>query len=116
MYAMMGMLVAKSGKRAELVEILKQAAALVGGIPQCRLYLVNEDLANETHIRVYELWDDRESHDASLSNGRVRALISHARPLLACAPDGAELNPVGGHGYDMTTHGIDAGVLIYEPA
>jgi quinol monooxygenase YgiN len=101
MYAMTGKLVAQSGKRAELVEILKQASDLVGMIPQCFLYLVNVDLANETHIWIYELWDDKESHDASLSNEQVRALISKAKPLLAAAPDGAELLAVGGHGVDF---------------
>ena len=86
MYAMTGKLVAQNGKRAELVEILKQAAVLVGKIPQCRLYIVNEDLSNETHVHVYELWDDKQAHDASLSDEQIRSLIMRARPLLAAAP------------------------------
>mgnify|MGYP002357256324 CR=1 FL=1 len=98
MYAMTGRLLAQKGRRSELIDILKQAAYLVGEIPQCRLYVVNEDLSNETHVWIYELWDDKESHDASLGNEQVRALIADARPLLACAPDGAELRAVGGHG------------------
>lgn len=98
MYAMTGRLLAQKGRRSELIDILKQAAHLVGEIPQCRLYVVNEDLSNETHVWIYELWDDKESHDASLGNEQVRALIADARPLLACAPDGAELRAVGGHG------------------
>ena len=92
---------AQKGRRAELVEILKQAASLVGEIPQCHLYVVNEDLANETHVWIYELWEDKVSHDASLSNEQVRTLIANARPLLACAPDGAELRVVGGHGVSV---------------
>ena len=101
MYAMTGKLVAQNGRRAELVEILKQASRIVGKISQCRLYIVNEDLSNETHVWVYELWDDKQSHDESLSNEDVRALISKAKPLLAAAPDGAELSMVGGHGVDI---------------
>ncbi len=101
MYAMTGKLVAQNGKRAALVEILKQAAGLVGEIPQCHLYIVNEDVSNETHVWIYELWDDKESHDASLGNEEIRTLIANARPLLACAPDGAELRVVGGHGIDI---------------
>lgn len=100
MYAMAGKLVAQNGKRPALVEVLKQAAALVGEISQCRLYIVNEDLANETHIWVYELWDDKQAHDASLSIERIRDLIMQAKPLLAAAPDGAELKMVGGYGVD----------------
>ena len=98
MYAMTGKLVAHKGRRTDLVEILKQAADLVGEIPQCHLYIVNEDLSNETHVWVYELWDDKESHDASLGDDQIRALIANARPLLASAPDGAELRVVGGYG------------------
>ena len=89
MYAMTGRLLAQKGRRSELIDILKQAAYLVGEIPQCRLYVVNEDLSNETHVWIYELWDDKESHDASLGNEQVRALIAFGRPLLACATDGA---------------------------
>ncbi len=98
MYAMTGKLVAQNGKRAELVEILKQAAVLVGEIPQCRMYIVNEDLSNETHVHVYELWDDKQAHDTSLGDEQIRSLIMRAKPLLAAAPDGAELRAVGGHG------------------
>jgi len=101
MYAMTGKLVAQNGRRIELLEILKQASILIGEIPQCQLYVVNEDLANETHVWVYELWDDAHSHDASLSNEKIRALISRAKPLLAAAPDGAELRAVCGHGIDV---------------
>jgi quinol monooxygenase YgiN len=101
MYAMTGKLVAQNGKRAELVDILKQAAMIVGEIPQRHLYLVNEDLANETHVWVYELWGNKEAHDASLGNEQVRSLIANARPLLACAPDGAELRMVGGYGVNI---------------
>ena len=81
MYAMIGKLVAQKDRRADLVDILKQAANLVGEIPQCHLYVVNEDLSNETHVWVYELWDDIEAHDASLGDDQVRALITNARPL-----------------------------------
>lgn len=98
MYAMTGRLIAQMGKRGELVHILKQAADLVGELPACRMYIVCEDLSNDTHVWVFEAWDDREAHDASLTDERVRALIAEARPLLADAPDGAELEVAGGYG------------------
>ena len=101
MYAMTGKLVTQNGKRSELVEILKKAAVLVGEIPACRLYIVHEDIANETHVWVYELWDDKQAHDASLSVEQIRNLIMQARPLLVAAPDGAELRMVGGYGVDV---------------
>jgi quinol monooxygenase YgiN len=98
MYAMTGKLTAQAGRRGELVDILKQAAELVGQLPACRMYIVSEDLSNETSVWVFEAWDDKAAHDASLVDERVRALIGQARPLLAAAPDGAELQVMGGHG------------------
>lgn len=98
MYAMTGKLITQDGKRNELANILKQAAQIVGNIPECKMYIVSEDISNTTHVWVFEIWDHKKAHDDSLSNEQVRALISQARPLLAAAPDGAELSVVGGHG------------------
>jgi len=98
MYAMTGTLIAQNGKRGELLEILKEAASLVGNFPGCRLYVVSEDCSNETHVWVFEVWSDKQIHDSSLSDERVRALIGKAKPLLAAAPDGAELKIIGAHG------------------
>jgi len=91
MYAMTGNLVAQSGRRDELVDILKRAASLVGQLPACHMYIVSEDLANETIVWVFEMWDDKDSHDASLTDARVRNLIAEAMPLMVGAPSGAEL-------------------------
>lgn len=98
MYAMVGKLTAQSGKRESLVEILLRAAKTVSDLPGCRSYIVNEDVADPAAIWVFEVWDDKESHDASLKNQWVRALISEAMPLMAGPPEGSELNVVGGHG------------------
>jgi quinol monooxygenase YgiN len=98
MYAMTGKLFAQAGKRDALVEILLRAAQLVGQLPGCRLYAVNEDLADEICIWVIEIWEDKDAHDQSLQDERVRALIGEARPLMAGAPQGSELKVVGGHG------------------
>ena len=102
MYAMAGKLFAQPGKRDEFVEILLRAAQVVGQLPGCRMYAVNEDLADETCIWVIEIWQDKPAHDQSLANERVRALIAQARPLMAGAPQGTELRLVGGHGVSFT--------------
>jgi quinol monooxygenase YgiN len=46
----------------------------------------------------FEVWEDKETHDLSLKDDKVRALISEATPLMAEVPDGAELRVTGGHG------------------
>ena len=98
MYAMTGKLTAQAGKRDALVEILLRASNVVAQLPGCRAYIVNEDVADETCVWVFEIWDDKEAHDMSLKNERVRSLIAEAMPLMDGAPVGAELKVVGGHG------------------
>lgn len=95
---MYGKLTAKAGKRAKFIETMTQAAALVGKFPGCHLYIVHEDLADDAVIVIYELWGDEETHDASLEDARVRALISEAIPLMDGKPEGVKLRVVGGHG------------------
>lgn len=98
MYAMTGKLVAQPGMRAVFVAILVRAAHLVGEMPGCHLYIVTEDQTDANAIHIFEMWDDRAAHDASLTDERVRALIAEARPLMGGPPEGAELRVVGGHG------------------
>ena len=98
MYAMTGKMTAQAGKRTDLVDILKRAAQLVGEMTGCRMYIVSEDVADENAAWVFEMWDDKTSHDESLKDERVRALIGEARPILNGAPEGAELRVAGGFG------------------
>jgi quinol monooxygenase YgiN len=98
MYAMTGKLTTHPGQRGALVEILKRAADLVATMPGCRMYIVSEDAANEATVHVFEMWDNKDAHDASLKDENVRGLIAQARPLLGGAPEGSELNVAGGYG------------------
>ena len=98
LYAMTGKLTTQPGKRAEMTAILIRASKIVGELPGCRMYVVCEDASNENAVWVFEMWDDKEAHDASLKDERVRALIGEARPFMSGAPDGAELRVAGGHG------------------
>ncbi len=100
MYAMTGKLAAKAGKRNALVEILLRASGVVAQLPGCRAYIVNEDLVDEACVWVFEIWDNKEAHDASLQDDRVRSLIAEAMPLMGGAPSGAELRVMGGHGIE----------------
>ena len=102
MYAMTGKLITQIGKRTALVDILLRASAVVAQLHGCRAYIVNEDVADETGVVVFEMWDDKEAHDASLKDERVRSLIAEAMPLMGGAPGGAELRVVGGYGVDQT--------------
>jgi quinol monooxygenase YgiN len=98
MYARTGHLIAAPGKREEFVQILLQAANVVGKLSGCFLYAVTTDLADENVIWVMEIWDTPESHAGSLQNEQVRSLISAAMPLMGGNPSGAALQVIGGHG------------------
>lgn len=100
MYGMQGKLLAKPGERAPFVAILREAAAIVGRMEGCHLYVVSEDLSDPEAIWVFEVWDSKAAHDASLQDDSVRALIARAMPLMGGPPDGIELEVVGGHGLE----------------
>jgi quinol monooxygenase YgiN len=101
MYAMTGKLTVQTGMRDKVSDILVRASNVVAQLPGCRAYIVNEDVADETCVWVFEIWDDKESHDVSLKDERVRSLIAEAMPLITGAPSGAELRVVGGYGFQQ---------------
>ncbi len=96
MYAMTGKLTAQDGKRNALTGILKRAADLVRRMDGCHAYIVCEDLSAESTVWVFEVWDDKTAHDASLKDDRVRSLIAEAMPILNGAPSGQEMTVAGG--------------------
>ncbi len=98
MYGLYSKLIAQEGKRDEFVSIMARASALVAEHVGCHLYVVNEDLEDDTCLWIYEVWDSEASHDASLKDERVRALISEAMPLIGGTPEATKLAVVGGHG------------------
>lgn len=101
LYAMTGKLQAQPGKQAVLVDILLRAAKLVSTMRGCRSYIVLEDVQDETRVWVFEMWDDKESHDASLRDEKVRGLIAEAMPILSGTPSGSELRVAGGYGLNL---------------
>jgi quinol monooxygenase YgiN len=101
MYAMTGKLFTQPGKREQLVEIRLLASKIVAGMQGCHAYIILEDATDDSAVWVFEMWADKESHDASLRDKNVRALIAEAMPILAGAPSGSELRVLGGHGVNM---------------
>ena len=92
-----GKLFAQAGKRAEFVAILLRAAQTVGQLPGCRLYAVNEDLADETCIWVMEIWQDKQP--TTNRSRRARAGVDRGGQAAdGRRPEGSELKLVGGHG------------------
>lgn len=92
-FGLIGQMLAKPGKRDELVGYLKDA---IGAMPGCLSYVVALDTGNADAIWITEVWDSRESHAASLKLPAVRAAIEKARPIIAGFPQHFETVPVAG--------------------
>ena len=99
-FAMGGKLLAQPGQRDALVEILLEAARLLGDMPECEHYIVNTVPEEPDAVWVTELWASEEAHGASLEREDVRALIQRAMPLIAGMTDQVRLTPVGGKGIE----------------
>lgn len=99
MYGLWGKIVAQPGQRDALVALLLQSARTMDTVEGCRVYLVSVEADDADAIGVYEVWDTREQHDASLQVEAIRAVIAQARPLIAGMRDRQEFTPLGGLGY-----------------
>ncbi len=95
MYGLIGSIKAKSGQRDALIKILIDGSA---EMPGCLSYVVSKDYSNDDLIWITEVWDSRESHQASLSIPAVQEAISLGRPLIEEFVERIELEPAGGFG------------------
>jgi quinol monooxygenase YgiN len=93
MYGLIGKMRAAPGKRRELIAIL---AGGTGSMPGCIHYIVAEDVAEPDAIWITEVWDNEESHKASLQLPDVKAAIAKGRPLIAGFELSAKIKPVAG--------------------
>jgi quinol monooxygenase YgiN len=95
MFGMIGKMTAAPGKRAEVIALLLQA---VNAMPGCLSYVVAQDPSDENGIWITEVWDSRESHDASLALPEVKKSIATARPMIAGFSNQVITIPIGGYG------------------
>ena len=98
LYGLHGRIVATPGDGDALVALLLEGAESLGDMNGCRLYLISRSPGEPDSIWVTEVWTDRDAHDASLKDERVREVIRRARPFIASMSDSMELIPVGGKG------------------
>lgn len=95
MYGLIGQMIAAPGKREELAEILMEGTA---EMPGCLAYVVALDSENDDALWITEVWESRESHEASLALPDVQEAIARGRPLIAGFGQRLETEPVGGVG------------------
>lgn len=95
MFGLIGKMTAVPGQRDPLAEILLEGTA---SMPGCLSYIVAADGTDADALWITEVWDSRESHEASLTLPAVRAAIAKGRPLIAGFSDRVETTPLGGFG------------------
>lgn len=104
MYGLIGKMTATAGQRDELANVL------LGGteaMPGCLSYIIAVDPADPDALWITEVWDNRESHAASLTLPAVKAAIVKGRPLIAGFSNRVETTPLGGHGLAPGARGTD---------
>ena len=92
-FGMIGKMKAQPGKRDALVAILGSGTT---AMPGCLAYLIAEDKQDADAIWITEIWDRKESHDASLALPAVKEAIRQGRPLIAGFELSAETRPLPG--------------------
>ena len=97
MYGLIGKINAVPGQREALISILIEGAK---DMPGCQSYIVAQDQTDQDAIWVTEVWEDKASHQASLSLASVQEAISLGKPLIASFEERFETIPLGGHGLD----------------
>ena len=95
MFGLIGKMTAVPGQRDALAEILLEGTT---SMPGCLSYVVAADETDADALWITEVWDSRESHEASLTLPAVRAAIAKGRPLIAGFSDRVETTPLGGYG------------------
>jgi len=104
MYGLIGKMTATAGQRDELANVLLGGTE---GMPGCLSYIIAVDPADPDALWITEVWDNRESHAASLTLPSVKAAIAKGRPLIAGFSNRVETTPLGGHGLAPGARGTD---------
>jgi quinol monooxygenase YgiN len=95
MFGLITKLKAATGQRDALIAILAQGTSAMLG---CLSYVVAKDNADTDAIWITEVWESRQSHEASLSLPAVKEAIAKGRPLIAGFGPRFETEPLGGIG------------------
>lgn len=97
MYGLISKMLTTPRDRDAVLDILRGS---IRHMPGCLSYIVATDLDNAEAIWVTEVWDNIDSHRASLLIPSVQEAVAKARPMIAGFGERFETTPVGGIGID----------------
>jgi quinol monooxygenase YgiN len=102
MYGLISKLNTVPGQRDALAAILVEGTQ---AMPGCRSYVIASDPADDNVLWITEVWDGKESHQASLSLPAVHAAVGKGRAMIAGFGSRVETVPISGYGIDRAARG-----------
>lgn len=97
-YNIFGRFSVQEGKQGTIVEILLEAAESMKALSGCELYIVSTNASEPNHVYVYEVWENEQAHQASLTLDVTQTLIQQARPIITGMERLNTLQALGGKG------------------
>lgn len=101
-FSLLNKFIVQEGKTEEMVDILLEAAKSMEAIKECEIYLVNISNNEPNLVYVYEVWQDENSHQTSLTLEATQSLISKAKPIISGMERISTLTIKGGKGISST--------------
>lgn len=95
MYGLIGKIKVAPGQRDVVASAILEG---VSSMPGCLSYVVAHDTSDPDALWITEVWDSKESHQASLKLPAVQEAIAKAKPHIVGFGERFETAPVGGHG------------------
>lgn len=92
MYGLIGKMIAVPERREALAAILLEG---LSDMPGCLSYIVANDPIDPNALWI---WENQDSHRASLDRPSVKQAIARGRLLIARFGERFETVPIGGHG------------------
>lgn len=95
-YSVNGKLSATEGNGQNLLKILLEAAEEIKKVDTCFCYIVGMSADEKDSVYVYEVWESKDAHQASLQLDVVKKLIEKAMPIIESMTSYPELVIYGG--------------------
>ena len=95
MYGLIGKINVMPGKSDDLINYLLEG---VGDMPGCLSYVIAKAPTEADSIWITEVWENEESHQASLLLPAVQQAISRGKPLISGFGERFVTQPIGGFG------------------
>ncbi|MFC7686454.1 putative quinol monooxygenase [Ureibacillus sp. GCM10028918] len=97
-FSLFGKFTVQAGEQNTMVEILLEAAESMADLEECEIYLVSISENEPDTVYVYEVWSNKEAHQASLTLEATQKLIQCAKPIITGMERIGTLKTMGGKG------------------